>query len=245
MNQPSGSGNRTTIIIIIVLVVLCCLCVAVAGVGGAGYFFLQKASTSTEPITAETVAPFEMTVTPEEQTATTAPEDTATPAEMATPADVNVPTTTGPVPSAKGMGVSRDQMIQYFNSGDAFDFGSVKQLSGLDAVTGIHKTLCVKGDCAAVTLLGPADDLLAVSAAVPTDPKDNVQTLTAITLLMNAAQYFSGDSGDVPTKIMVSISAAQVTGKDFDDTTTSNGYSFNYNFNSKNGVASIAISKQK
>ena len=90
------------------------------------------------------------------------------------------------------LGVNRADMIKYFN-GLNFVFQNPTTQNGVEMVTGYHKTLCINQDCAAITLFGPADNLLAIAMAVPTDPNDINQTSDAVPLLGMLAYKITND----------------------------------------------------
>jgi hypothetical protein len=90
------------------------------------------------------------------------------------------------------LGVNRADMIKYFN-GLNFVFQNPTTYNGVETVMGYHKTLCISKDCAAMTLFGPADNLLAIAMAVPTDPNDINQTSDAVPLLGMLAYKITND----------------------------------------------------
>lgn len=244
--QPKDNKKRNIIIIVIVVAVLiCCLVVAVVVVagGGAAYFLASSSKVVTESAV-QTIAPPatqlpEDTVTPED---TVAPEDTATPETIEAPTDTpQVGNTTNPL----SLGVSRDEMEQFLGADGAFKFGKPFTIQGLEAVLGTHSWLCIQTNCATVTLLGPADDLLAVSVAVPTDPKDTSQTATAVALLMTAASHFIDTSSDLPFQILSEVTAAQASQTEVNKTVTNNGYEFTIIYNAQTHNAGLAIGRPK
>jgi hypothetical protein len=181
-----------------------------------------------------------------EDTAT--PEDTVAPEDTATPEAIEVPTDTPQVENATNplsLGVSRDEMIQFFSAGEAFIFGKPFTVQGFEAVMGTHTWVCIQANCASVTLLGPADDLLAVSVVVPTDPKDTAQTATAVALLMTAALHFIDTSSDLPFQILSEVTAAQASQTDVNKTVTNNGYEFTIIYNAQTQNAGLAIARPK
>jgi hypothetical protein len=232
-------NRKTIIIIIIILVVCCCLFSLVAG-GLAGFlaFTNQKAVATLEVFTPTPVA----SETPLSPTWTATLPPTKPPDATATP--LSEPTSSPqPAPGQGGMGITRQEIIQFFNSGNAFVFEAPFDSAGYETVLGNHKTLCLKGDCAAVSLLGPANNLLAISVAVPTDPKDKNQTVTALTLLMTTAVHFTGQGSPYPNQLLNDILKAQAAQKDLDQKTTINGYIMIESYNSKTHIASLAIAK--
>ena len=232
-----NSTNKTILIIVIVLIILCCLCSAVTTGGAAIFFALHKDATSS----INTISPSpEIEVSP-----VPADEMTATPAEQPTEVPALAPEAThvpeGITPA--GLNVSRADMIQFLNSGDAFNFKDPITTAGFEAVMGYHKTLCLKGDCAAVTLLGPADNLVAVSAAVPTDPNNQAQTLTSVSLLMTLASHFTNGDVNYPTQMFQDIMDAQTNQKALNKKATVNGYKFSESYDPKTHIAAVGISK--
>ena len=118
-------------------------------------------------------------------------------------------------------------------------------MQGQEVVTLTHKTLCVQTNCAAVSLAGPEDNLLAISVFVPTDPKDTLQTTTALTLLMDAVGEFSGDSKQFPMKVMSDLFQAQQSGTDYQYSMLNNGYSFTEQYISQSQEAGVTITRSK
>ncbi len=260
MSNPSlppaaPKSNTSTILIVVVAVVaLCCLCTAVAGAGGAALFLYNTSSTSgmrttleaIPQVVTEEVFPAEPTWTEEVAT----PEvETPEPTETAEPTETPEPTETAAAPqtSGPGMGVSRDEMMKFFNAGNAFTWADPIMVSGVEMVQGTHSSLCVKSDCASVTLAGPADDLLAVSVAVPLSPTDNSERLTAITLLMTAVGRFNDQKGlnTLPKQILNDMGSASKAGTSLDKSFENNGYKFTESYNPKTQVGAIGITRPK
>jgi hypothetical protein len=241
--RKNGSKNKTVIFVVAAIVVICCLCVGVIGLGFGGYYFFQNNSdiqSSIEEIgnaLAETPSEVEVTQPTEEMPMQ---EEIPTEEEIESPTEAPVPSEPT---STQGLGISRDEMMQFVNQGGAFTFSEPIDLQGEEAVTGTHSSLCVASDCAAVTLLGPADNLLAVSVAVPMDPNDLMQATTAITLVMDVALKFTSDQTTVPQQIMTDLLGAHTTQKAFDNTFDDNGYTFTENYNPQTHIASLAIAK--
>ena len=242
---PKSNSKRNIIIIGIVAVVfICCLCVGLIVVGGGAAYFLPASSKVVTQIVAETVFP-EITSLPAD---TAAPDDTATPEDTTTPETIGLPSETPPgknPPNPLSLGVSRDEMIQFFNADKAFIFGKPFMVQGLEAVIGTHTWVCIQTNCAVVTLLGPADDLLAVSVVVPTDPNDIAQTSTAVALLMNAASHFVDTSSDLPYQILSEVTVAQTSQTDVNKTFTNNGYEFTIVYIAQTHNAGFAIARPK
>jgi len=136
-------------------------------------------------------------------------------------------------------------MIRFFGGDKAFIFGKPFIVQGFEAVMGAHTWVCIQTNCASVTLLGPADDLLAVSVVVPTDPKDTSQTATAVALLMNAASHFVDTSSDLPYQILSEVTAAQASQTSVNKTVTDNGYEFTIVYNAQTHNAGLAIGRPK
>ena len=186
--------KRNILIIVIGLVVLCCLFTLVAA-GGAGiYTYFKGSATSdsaslarvTPPAVAEAAtAPAEPTLPPKPSAAPDVPsQPPAAPDVPTQPPAPNVPPQPSAAPQSGSnhapLGVSRAEMMKIYK---VFVFQKPYTDSGLEMVVGYHTWLCVGKDCAAITLAGSADNLLAVGLEVPTNPKDNQETLTAILLL--------------------------------------------------------------
>ena len=226
--SPKNNSNQKIIIgVVIAALVLCCVCVTIAGLGAAAFFYIHKAA-NIEP-------------TPEIIEPTQSQEISATP-------DINSPTETA-VPetptSGQGLGITRDAMLQFFTKDDTFQFGQPTQVQGQEVVQGENKSLCIDTNCAAVTMVGPADDLLDVSEYVPTDPADSTQTTIALTALIDAASQFTGSKSATPLIIMGELIQAQSEGKDFQKTIQENGYSFLEDYNAQTHNAGITITRAK
>ena len=224
-----NSSKKIILIVLIILIIVCCLCAITAAIGGGIYQFWGK---STAVSTQEEIIPTEL-------------EETSISPEMTLEAPINIeePTTAPKSTNSKGLGVSRAEMLQSLNSGNAFNVGKPFKLQDLEAVMGEHVSLCIQSNCAAFTLLGPAKDLMAVSMVVPTDPNDQTQTLTAITLLMDVASSFAGNNSDIPMQVMNDILKAQSNQKNLDKKFNINGYSFNESYDAKTHNAGLAISR--
>jgi len=233
-----NSRNKTILMIVIVLIVLCCVCSLVtAGAAGIFYSMHQQAAGTTDT----SIPPYFEPLSLQPTDAATEPpsvEDTEVP--EVTPESTQAPKAGGEHPA---MGVSRDEMIQFLNVGDAFNFKDPVDSSGYEVVQGFHKTLCLKGDCAAVTLLGPSENLLAVSAAVPTDPNNKAQTLSTVTLLMTVAAHFAGSDSVLPAQILKDVLDAQAQQSTLNKSTDANGYTFTESYNTQSHVAGLAIAK--
>jgi hypothetical protein len=245
--QPPRNGSSKKIIIgaVIAALVLCCVCGSTAGLGTAAYFLFQKSSeiqTNNEsaPELIEPTLAEEILSTPEIVYSTE--EARPTPDIITSQTDTAVPETQ---PNDQGLGVSRDDMIQFFNSGDAFNFGKPTKMQGIEIVLGEHKSLCIQKNCAAVTLAGPADDLIAVSVVAPTDPGSMSQTATSIALLMDAVAQFAGDNSELAVQMMGDLTQAQAVGNSFEKTIQENGYSFTENYDAKTHNLGIAITRPK
>jgi len=232
---------------------LCCVCGSAAGLGGAAYYYLKQSPEAQVNLveTTQQVEPPQQGVPTEAIQPTQIVEPTAvveaTQAEetSATPNSNFSPTGTAVAANFQGLGVTQAAMVQFFNSGDVFDVGQPKTLQGQEVLTLTHKTLCVQMDCAAVSLAGPEDDLLAISVYVPTDPKDTLQTTTALTLLMDAVGQFSGPSQQFPTKVLSDLLQAQQAGADYQYSILNNGFSFTEEYIAKTHDAGVTITRPK
>lgn len=226
-------------------VLICCLVVAVVVVaGGTGAAYFLTSSTKVATVTAVQVNAPPATSLPED---TATPEDTVAPEDTATPETIEAPTDTPQVENTTNplsLGVSRDEMEQFLGAGGAFTFGKPFTIQGLEAVMGTHSWLCIQTNCAAVTLLGPADDLLAVSAVVPTDPKDTGQTATACALLMTVSARFS-QSGGIALQILDDITKAQAAQTNLNQSVIDNGYEFTIIYNSQTHNAGLGVGRPK
>ncbi len=233
--QPQkNNSNRNLIIgIVIAALLLCCICGTTAGLGAAAFFYLHRTTAGQTTIDS----------TPEFIEPTIAEEISATPENIISPSETPVPEATST--NVQGLGVTRDAMLQFFNSGDAFNFGKPTEIQGVEVVQGEHKSLCIQTNCAAVTLLGPADDLLSVSVVVPTDPQNVSQTTVAMTLLLDAADQFTGNNSNVPMQIMSDLIQAQSAGNNFEKTFQESGYSFTENYFAQTHNAGIVITRPK
>jgi len=234
-NPPVKDNSKRNIIIIVIAaaILICCLVVAIAVVGGGGvaYYLTTSSKAATVPA-AEVIVP----------SATSLPEDTATPETFAVPTDTPpVGNTANPL----GLGVSRDEMEQLLGAGGAFTFNKPTMIQGLEAVMGTSSTQCIQTNCAAVTLLGPADDLLAVSVVAPTDPNDPTQTAMACALLMTVSARFTQDSGGIATQIFSEITQAQASQTDLNNTVIDNGYEFTIMYNPQTHNAGLAVARPK
>jgi len=244
--QPpkNGSNNKIIIAVVIVVVVLCCICVSAAGVGTAAYFYLQKSpeinnQIETTPEIIEPTQSEESNPTPEVVEPTQGEEISPTPEIVYSPSETSLP---GTPTNNKGLDVSRDDMIQFLVP---FSFGQPKEIQGLEMVEGQDQSLCIQTNCAGATLAGPADDLLAVAVAVPTDPQDTGQTATAVALLMDVVQKFSGNNSAFPMQILSDLTQAQAAGNDFEKAIQENGYSFDENYDSQTHNAGVTITRPK
>lgn len=227
-SPPPSRSNKKIILIVLGVIVLCCLClIAVAGLFGLSSLFVANpfakdpTSTPRAAITVE-VRPVETAVRP------------ATPlAPAATKA-----TTTG-----DGLGVSRAEMMDFFGSDGAMEFEDPFFFGETELMMGYHTWICLEGDCAAVTLLGPEDDLQAVSAAVPTDPDDQTQTMTAVSLLMTLAGHFSGSASDIPYQILEAVQNAQANNRSDEQIFEDNGYVFTISYDADSRIAGLTVSR--
>jgi hypothetical protein len=234
-----NSTQKTILIVVIILIAFCCLC-SLATAGGAAIYFAWPKGPNNAVNTVSPPTDFEQSPLPTDEIATPFPEEdsTETPDAALEPTQESQPDST-----QSGMDTSREEMVQFLNVGDAFRFEKPVDMAGFETVMGYHKTLCLKGDCAAVTLLGPAENLVAVSAAVPTDPTSKAQTLTSITLLMTLASHFTGGDANFPTQILNDVLDAQAKQKTMNKKTTVNDFTFTESYDSKTHIAGLVIAK--
>ncbi len=226
---PQKNNTKTILIIVLAGILLCCFCLALA----AGAFAIYRSSSTNVPVKG-----FETAV--QVLIPTTLPKPTAT---QSAPIVIPTKPTTKPQPSGSGLGVSRQEMIDYFGSDGAFEFEAPFTAQGAEVVMGNHTWLCVPGDCAAVTLLGPEAALDAISVAVPSDPDDESVGLTGEALLMSTAGHFAGDDSTVPYQIMEAIENARTNQEYLDTAFEDNGYTFMVSFDPETGIAGVGISR--
>lgn len=217
---PPQKSNKMLLLAGAAVILLCCLCLALVG----GYFAVSNFFESKT-----TLEPTEIIDMPQ-------PEPK--------PLVTSLPATPKPPAAGDGLGVSRAEMMDFFGSGEAFNFDTPTIMQGMEVVMGTHTRLCLKGDCAAVTLLGPEESLSAVSAAVPTDPNDSSQTMTSAALLMTLASRFVGSSSTVPTDILNALLDAQSSGQSSYLTFKDNGYTFDFSYDAGSGVAALAVTQK-
>jgi hypothetical protein len=229
-SPKNRSTNKIIIGGVIAALVLCCVCGSITGLGAAAYFYLKKAP----EIQANQPA------TPEIIDTTQAEGNSATPEPVYSATETVVPVTTT---TGQGLDVTRDSLLQFINANYDFNFSQPTQMQGQEVVQGESKSQCINTNCAAITLVGPADNLLVVSAVVPTDPQDNAQSTIAITLLGDIVTQFTGDKSDTPLIIMGELIQAQSEGKDYQNTIQQNGYSFLEDYDSQSHNAGITISR--
>ncbi|MDR3574133.1 MAG: hypothetical protein P4L50_09735 [Anaerolineaceae bacterium] len=237
VNQPPKNNSNKKIIIgvVVAALVLCCVCGSTAGLGTAAYFYIHKTSEAQSNVTSTTVAnePTQAYVIQPTQAAESSP--TSIPATEATQ-----------IPAAiQGLGVTRAAMLKFYTTDDTFTFGQPTRVQGQELVQGENKSLCIGSNCAAVTLLGPADDLVDVSEYVPTDPTDSTQTTIALTALIDGASQFTNSDSATPLIIMGQMMQAQSAGKDFQQTITDHGYTFFEDYNAQTHNAGVTITRSK
>jgi hypothetical protein len=230
---PAGQpriGRNTVLIVIIALVVLCCLCTLVASAGAAAYFILRPASVEQVPdfLPGLEETPFDIPEFEEPFPFESTPLEDVFPFEETPGVEPflleETPDSSNPN-SLAGLGVSREEMLEYYSAGGAFEFGEPQAVEGLDMVMGVHTSMCLDGNCAAVTLAGPAEDLLVISIVVPTRPGDSGQSLLALTLLMDTIARYADDAtgANLPAEIMTDVLAAQSAGETIEKTYENNG----------------------
>jgi hypothetical protein len=230
----SGSSKKIILIVAIAAVVLCCLCPLLAGAGAAVYQFLLK--DGGEP---NIIAPQPFTDLPTLLPGVpTLPVTAATPLPTVSGADIedqpDAPS------SSNGLG-TRQELMDFYNAGEAFVFEDPINVGDLELVTGYHTWVCLKNDCAAVTMAGPAEEILSLAIVVPTDKKDAAQTATAVTLLMNTAMHFAGEKSDLPFTIMSDILDAQSKDMQLEKTTTENGFTFTETYDPATGQGGLLV----
>ena len=221
--------KKIILIVVIVLVVLCCCtCVGLSVAGFAAFQFMPQETRSFIGQEESTLIPED--ILPFEEETFTAPEDVQESEQ----------------PEMSGLGVSRDEMIDFFNSGDAFVFEDPIDFDGFETVTGTHTWLCVEDNCAAVTLGGSsAEDLSVVSVVAPTDRGDDTQTTTAITLLMNAANHFCKQNSSIPMQMMSDLFKAQSANTSFENKLEENGVIYNESYDPDSGMIFLTITRSK
>ena len=237
----SNSKRNTIIIAAFAIIIICCLCTGLAAAGGGSAYLLSARTKVITRSVKEAMTP----AIPSIPEATFAPEDTTAPKETATPETNVLPSETPQehIPFyILGLGVSRDEMEQFLGAGGAFRFGKPTSIQGIEAVMGTSSSQCIQTNCAAVTLSGPADDLLAVSVVAPTDPR---QTAMACALLMTVSARFAQDSGGIGTQILTDITQAQIAQTNLNKTMIDNGYEFTIIYNPQTHNAGLDIARPK
>lgn len=219
-----SASRKTIVIIVIVVAVLCCLCTALAGGAAALYLFFSQGAAAPALIQ-ELPIPLPGNIP--------VPEDLPLPENLPVP---QVPP--AQLPPAAGLGTRQDLMAYY---GEAFDFGAPTVTQDMEIVTGTHRSICVKGDCAAVSMAGPADAVTSLAIVVPTDPKDTAQSTVAITLLMNTAMHFAGEDSTLPFDIMTDIFEAQKSNTALDKQSEEDGYLFIESYNPQTHQAGLTV----
>lgn len=217
-------SNKKYLLAALAAILLCCLCLALVAAGFAAYRAFDGGlfgkDVQPKPVEITVEAP------PQEPTALQ-----------------SVPTASKPSTAGSGLGVSRAEMMDFFGSGGAFEFDAPFTAQGKEVVMGSHTWLCLEGDCAAATLLGPEESLEAVSVAVPLDPNDDTQSITAVTLLMTLASRFASSSSTVPYDVLDAVTSAQANRQNKEVTFKDNGYTFNVSFDAASGIAALAVSR--
>ncbi|HTX80274.1 MAG TPA: hypothetical protein VMC62_11420, partial [Longilinea sp.] len=177
-------------------------------------------------------------------TETPLPTSTSTPTPLPTATETPLPEPTGdlsqPFPS-DGLGITRQELIAFFNSGNAFTFEKPSTYKGEEFVTGYHQWICVKGDCAALTIFGPSDNVDAVSLAVPMNPNDKTESMTALTLLMNMAGFFDNSGPAYPSQLANDIWLSWEDDTDFDQSYNIDGLVFAEKYDSSAHIAMLLI----
>jgi len=263
MNNPpypapasqNSSGKKTTLIIITVVIVMCCLCSTLAGGAGAAYYLWLKPvaqESHLPPAPTEEAFPILANTLPAEDApafeSTSTPEDTPAPVDQPTETPAaNEPGQGNGAVLDRGLGVSQAEMIDFYSSGGAFQFGQPTVVQGLEMIQGTHTWLCVEANCAAVTLGGPKDDLEVIAIVVPTQPDDSAQTTLGILLLMTtAARFTDAQATDIiPGQIMDDLLEAQKNSQNLEKTMESSGYVFTETYDAKTHNAGLAISRPK
>ena len=135
-------------------------------------------------------------------------------------------------------------MITFLNADGAFNFDKpTVNKDGDEEVMGHHKTLCLGGGCASVILLGPADNLLVVSAAAATDPADKTQTSRAVALLVTIVSHFTAADTSFSSRILPDVLSAQASQKALTKHVTVNGFRCTESYDPDTQIAVVAVSK--
>ena len=177
-------------------------------------------------------------------------ESTSAPTLIATPPADQPTTAATPVAQASQMsgkqvplGVSGDDVEKFYN----YVFTSAPY--NLDQNGNLYKRetdkqLCLNNRCANITLFGSptegAANLAAVFVSVPTDPTDQKQTMTSLTMLMSLAHYFTGDD-KFPYQIMNDFVDAQAKKNALDRDVKFNDFIFTeiYDANTHDGTLGV------
>lgn len=269
--RPGAAGNRTTLTILLIVLgaalVLCLACILLtSGAAGLAAFLITRSerspSLSTLPPVATVEAPApKFTRTPTStRTATPTiteppfvPSISPTPSASASPTSTMTPTSTltptppgGASTNRQGLGHSRAELMQFYNRDDAFTFGEPIQAQGFEAVIGTHKTLCIDSNCAAVTLLGPAENVLSVAVSAPTGARSPVQSATSMALLATTAGYFSdtGEAATIVTAMTGDLLQAQRQNKTFEKALDQGEKTFLWRYDASSGVATLAVARK-
>jgi len=223
------SNQKTLLTVVIALVVLCGLCSLAAAAGGGLYYFSSK-KTAAPGISNRAV-----------QSSTES--DTAEQSGPAAPtAAVSTPNAPLPKASSKGLGLSRQDMITFLAGKGVSDFGQPTTHNGDEEVMGHQNNLCVKGGCATVILLGPAEQIQVVSVAVEINSADPAQTESAVSFLKTVASHFIGADAPFTNQMLADISSAGADQKALDKKAKVNGFTCRLTYNPDDQIAAMAVS---
>jgi hypothetical protein len=140
------------------------------------------------------------------------------------------------------LGVSRAYMMDQYG---VFVFQKPYTTDyGVEAIMGYHQTMCIDKDCAAITLMGPADNLLLIGMAVPTNPNDDVEITSAIALLGHLTFDITKDdsfSGQLIKDFVDAVTSQKTLDKKYNV----NGFIISESVKPNNGhfVAAMTITK--
>jgi len=98
------------------------------------------------------------------------------------------------------------------------------------------------GGCLSV-MLGPADNLAAVSAAEPIYADDKAQTTATVTLLMKLAAHFIGADAPFLTGMQDDISTAQANQQALNKRANGKGYLCRETYDPQSKIVVVTISK--
>jgi len=213
--------NKKILLAVLAVILLCCLCLALI-IGG---FAVTRAFNGS--LSEDTPAK------PARVTVEVAPQAPSAPQKT--------PTASEPSTAGSGLGVSRAEMMDFFGSGEAFEFKKPMNTQGQEMVMGFHNWICVEAACAIAMLIGPEEELEGVSLVVPLDPNDDKQSLTAMMLLMTLPGHFTSRSSTVPVDVLDFFKSTYAKQQTKEATFKDNGYTFKVNYNATDGMATVAV----